>query len=403
MFLEMVVAIAAGIILGSITGLTPGLHINAVSVLIVSFSPFLLAYFSSISLGIVIISMGVTHTFLDTIPSIFLGAPDAETALAVLPGHRMLLAGKGFEAVKLTIIGSLFSLLLSIILMPALIPVIPLIYDVIKPYIGIILILACAYMIYTESTIKKKILGTLLFFLSGILGYVILNFPNLNQPLFPLLSGLFGISLLLVSLSEVNIIPKQRITNSIWIGKKGLVKSIAASVISGSASGFLPGLGSSQAAIIALALVREAGLYTFLIIIGGINTVNFLVSLATFYAIDKARNGAIVAMTEIIPKISIDEVILFMAVALIAGSIASIITLEMTVLFSKLISRINYRKCCLTIIIFVTAGVIYSSSGIGLLVLLVSTTLGIAGQLSGVKKSLMMGCLILPVIIYFLG
>ncbi|HLC65097.1 MAG TPA: tripartite tricarboxylate transporter permease [Candidatus Nanoarchaeia archaeon] len=401
MFFERVIGIASGIFLGIITGLTPGLHMNTVSVLIISFSPYLLDYFSPITLGIIIISMGVTHTFLDTIPSIFLGAPDPDTALAVLPGHRMLLAGKGFEAVKLTLIGSFFSLIGSILVMPLAIPLIPLLYTLIKPYIGIILIFVMAYMIYLENTLRKKITGLILFLLSGILGYIVLNFPNINQPLFPLLSGLFGISLLIVSMSETIIIPKQVISNSIWMGKRGLVKSISASVISGSLAGFLPGLGSSQAAIIALALVRDAGVYTFLVIVGGINTVNFLFSLATFYAIDKARNGAIVAMTEIIPKISLDEVILFMAVALIAGSIATIITLKMTVLFSKLISRIDYRKCCLSIIIFVTASVFYSSSWIGTLILLVSTMVGLIGQLTGVKKSLLMGCLILPVIIYF--
>jgi putative membrane protein len=36
-----------------------------------------------------------------------LGAPDESKALNVLPGHRMLMEGKGFEAVKLNVIGSL--------------------------------------------------------------------------------------------------------------------------------------------------------------------------------------------------------------------------------------------------------------------------------------------------------
>jgi len=39
-------------------------------------------------------------------PSIFLGAPEADTALAVLPGHALLMEGRGEEAVRLSAIGS---------------------------------------------------------------------------------------------------------------------------------------------------------------------------------------------------------------------------------------------------------------------------------------------------------
>ncbi|MFC1768691.1 tripartite tricarboxylate transporter permease [Nanoarchaeota archaeon] len=402
MFLESFLAILVGLILGTCTGLTPGLHINTVSLIIVFSSPFLLNYFSPISIGIIIISLGITHSFLDTIPSIFLGAPDPDTVLAILPGHRLFLEGMGYEAVKLTVIGSFFALILSLIAMPLIIPAIPFLYNIIKPYIGFLLIIVCSYMIYKENTTIKKIKGIILFLISGVLGYIVLNFPNLNQPLFPLLSGLFGISLLLVSLSNKIVLPKQLITNKIWIGKSGLIKSISAAVLSGSLAGFLPGLGSAQAAILALSIVKSAGLYIFLVIVGGINTVNFLFSIATFYSIEKARNGAIVAITKIIPSFSINETILFLTVALIVGSFATFLTLKTTTIFSKLISKINYRKCCLTIIIFITIAVILTSKITGLLVLLTSTSIGLIGQLSGVKKSLMMGCLIIPVIIYFL-
>ncbi|NQU98402.1 tripartite tricarboxylate transporter permease, partial [Candidatus Woesearchaeota archaeon] len=118
MFVEIIVAIILGILSGIITGLTPGIHINLVSLLVLSASPFLTPYFGLISLACFIISMSVTHSFLDPIPSIYLGAPDSDQVLGVLPGHRYLLAGHGYTALKLTVIGSFGALILSIILFP---------------------------------------------------------------------------------------------------------------------------------------------------------------------------------------------------------------------------------------------------------------------------------------------
>ena len=122
MFLEVLIAALLGIIAGIFTGLIPGVHINLVSLLVVSLSVYLLDIFSLPSLGVFIISMAITHTFLDVLPAIFLGAPDADTALGVLPGHKLLLQGMGYEAIKLTVIGSLFSLILALFLFPLFIP-----------------------------------------------------------------------------------------------------------------------------------------------------------------------------------------------------------------------------------------------------------------------------------------
>ena len=72
--------------------------------------------------------MAITHTFTDFLPSIFLGAPDEDTALSTLPGHRFLLKGKGYGAVRLTLIGSFFGLLVALALSPIFIVALPYFY-----------------------------------------------------------------------------------------------------------------------------------------------------------------------------------------------------------------------------------------------------------------------------------
>ncbi len=58
-----------------------------------------------------------------------------------------------------------------------------------------------------------------------------------------MLSGLFGISALIVSLSANTEIPKQSITESIHVSFSGKVKAIGAAVFSGSLTGIMPGKG----------------------------------------------------------------------------------------------------------------------------------------------------------------
>ncbi len=402
MFLEILFAIFCGCCAGIITGLIPGIHINLVSLLLVSLSGYMLGFTSPLALAVFIISMAVTHTFLDPIPSIFLGAPDADQALNVLPGHKLLMQGMGYEAVKLTVIGSLLSLILTLILIPFMLPAVPKIYSFLQPHMGYILIAVVVFMLLKEKGFNGIFWGTFVFLLSGILGIIVLGFPNLTQPLFPMLSGLFGLSVLITSLNDNVEIPKQRITETIKVGKVNKIKAIGAAVFSGSLTGIFPGLGAAQAAIIGMQIVGEIGMYAFMILIGGINTVNFVFSLATFYTLEKARNGAIVAVLEIIKNINLNELIILMCAALIAGGIATFLALKIARVFSKVINMINYRMICISIISLISALAFVFSGFIGLLVLGTSAALGMIAPAVGVKRSNAMGCLLLPVIFYFL-
>ena len=401
MFLEFLIAALLGIIAGIFTGLIPGIHINLVSLLIVSSSVYLLDIFSLPSLGVFIISMAITHTFLDILPAIFLGAPDADTAMGVLPGHKLLLQGMGYEAVKLTVIGSLFSLILALILFPLFIMIIPNVYGTLQPYIGWILLAVVVYMILIEKGMDKKFWAFSIFLMAGILGILVLTMPNLKQPLFPLLSGLFGISMLIVSLSNKVEIPKQYITDTIKIPKFENIRALIAGTFSGSFVSFFPGLGPAQAAILGSQIMGRLGTYSFLILIGSINTVNMVVSLVSLYTINKARNGAVLAIRELLTTIDLNALILFLAAALFTAGIATFLALFLTRVFAKLIVKVNYSMLCIIVISLIAILVFYFSSWLGLLILLVATGIGIVPNIVNVKRSHSMGCLMLPVILFF--
>ncbi|MBU1703977.1 MAG: tripartite tricarboxylate transporter permease, partial [Nanoarchaeota archaeon] len=377
------------------------IHVNLVSVLLYTLSGFLLGFANPLSLAVFIIAMSVTHTFLDSIPSIFLGAPDPDMALSVLPGHRLLLDGKGFEAVKLTVIGSLLALIATVGLIPILLPLVPLIYSTVQPFMGYILLFVVVYMILIEKKLVKIVYSVILFILTGVLGLITINWPNLQQPLFPLLSGLFGTSTLLLSIGQTSKLPKQSCSETIKIKKSITFKAISAAVFSGSLTGIFPGLGAAQASIIGMNLVGDIKDYGFMILIGGINTVNFTFSLATLYALEKARNGAVVVVSQLLSVGRIELVVLLCA-GLIAGGVATYLALGISKVAATLITKINYKVLVISIISLITLLTLVLSGIVGLMILIVSTAAGMIAPLVGVKRSHAMGCLMLPVILFFM-
>jgi len=234
------------------------------------------------------------------------------------------------------------------------------------------------------------------------LGLIVLNIPNLEQPLFPMLSGLFGISMLLTSLFNNVKIPVQRITEHIKVKKSNMMKALGAGTFAGSLTGLFPGLGAAQAAILGSQLTGNIGMYSFMILVGGINTVNFVFSLVTLYTLEKARNGAVLAVMDIVKSIDLNALILFLSAALVAGGAATFLAMSISRLFAKMISKVNYTAICLGVIVFVSVLVLIFSGWLGLFVLIVSTAVGIVPAVKNVGRNHAMGCLLLPVILYFL-
>jgi putative membrane protein len=401
MFLEILIAILLGCIFGIFTGLIPGVHINLISLLVLSVAAYLLEITTPLIIAVFIISMAITHTFLDSIPSIFLGAPDGgDNALSVLPGHKMLLEGRGYEAVMLTLIGSFFALIFAIIISYPVGKLIEFFYPFLQNIMAYILIFASGFLIIRERKSKKWAL--IIFLLSGVLGLSTLNLVHLKNPLFPLLSGLFGTSTLIVSLSDKTKIPKQKITFP-KINKSKLNKTLGSSLIAGSLCSFLPGLGPAQAAIIGSEFYRKITNEYFLVLVGGLNTINMILSFIALHLLDKARNGAIVVISKIMENVGPKELIIFFASSLIAGGIAVFLTIKITKIFSRILEKVNYRKLVVSIIfLIITMVFILSSNFLGLLVLVTSTFMGIIPIKLGIGRNHLMGCLLFPVILYFL-
>ncbi len=400
MIIYLILALLAGIIAGTITGLIPGIHINLVAILLLGASAFFLSYFSPFILVVFIASMAVTHTFLDYLPSIFLGAPDEDTVLSILPGHEMLIKGRAHEAVILTLYGSAAAIILTLILAPAFIFLLPHIYSHITNIMPFILILASVFLFYFEK--KSRPWAIIIFILAGFLGLASLNL-DIKEPLLPLLTGLFGASALITSIIKKQKIPKQKIFKfrKIKIKKKSLLRSLVASLIASPLVSFLPGLGAGQAAVIGSEVTGDLNRKEFLILLGAINTMVAGLAFIALYSISKPRTGAAVAVSKIL-ELTSTHLFIILAAILISGIAAFFLTLYLSKVFSKNISKIKYHKVSLALLIFLAIIVFVFGNWLGLLVFIISTFLGLTCVLLGIRRIHLMGCLLIPTILFYL-
>ena len=143
-----------GIFCGIITGLIPGIHINMVATTIFLFIVQGTFQIDTVFLAIFIVSVGITHTFIDFIPSLFLGVPSEDTVVSMLPGHQLVNQGRGFEALHLCAFGSFGGVFLLIgIFIFAYYILLPM-YEIIFEHIGKLLFGVMIYLIIKEETKK---------------------------------------------------------------------------------------------------------------------------------------------------------------------------------------------------------------------------------------------------------
>ncbi len=275
----------------------------------------------------------------------------------------------------------------------------PNLYLTLKPFIPYILLFVLGFILLTE---RNKIAAVIASALSGTLGIVCLNMlPLPAQNLFPaIFSGLFGMPTLILGLKSKKI-PKQgfHANTDLLLAVKGSFKAAAAGIL----MGMLPGLGSAQASLMVDAVTKRKDEKEILIALGGVNTVVAIISIISLYTINRARSGAAIAISYIISDITIDFLILTMCVAIFSVSFACFLLLHFCRSFIVLLSKIPYQKLIAAILVLITLLVFITSKFVGLFVLATSTSIGLYTILSGVRRSVCMNVLILPLLLFYFG
>ena len=411
--------VALGFALGILSGLTPGLHLNNFASMLLAISPqLILLGLTPFQMASIILSASISQTFFDAIPAIFLGAPDSETALSVLPGQRLMMEGRGIEAVRLSALGSAGSIAFALLLVYPLSWIVSGYYDYLVKYVGIILLAIALMMIKSErgpwiegqgSLVhwKYRLIAGMLFLTSGLLGIFafehegLLSSPlNLEpQVLLPLLSGIFGASSLILSLSAKVQIPRQT-ESRIKVPGPSLIKAVLSGGLGGSLVAWIPGISPSVASI-AARLGSPGTAEEFLVSIAGVNSANALFSLVALYVIDRPRSGAAAAIQQLLTlDQSIMAQMMIMAVVVVLASYLA--TVGTANIAARTISRLNYPWLCIMVLAFLLA-MTYAFTGLyGLFIFFLSTIVGLIAPLAGIHRTHAMGVLMLPLIVMYI-
>jgi len=400
MFLETVLLVFLGVSIGILAGITPGIHINTMIPLLLSLS-FLFP--NPYYIAILIVSVSCTEMFIDYIPSIFIGAPDTDTALSVLPGHRLLFEGRGYEAIKLTVVGGLGALLFGLLTIAFISNIFSFLYEVSRPYMHYIIAIVVVFMVTSEKKSKKILSAVLIISLSGFFGFLTLNSSIMPQEdiLFPVFTGMFGLSGLIISLSERSSIPKQGNDSKLKISKKEMIKSIVLASLAGIMVGFLPAVGISEAATMVQYLGGSGESRSFLITVSGINVANDAFSLISLYLVSNPRSGASVAIQKILTELTFFDTLFLIGVILFAAGIAAMLTLYLGKNIPKFLIKLNYRYLTLFVITFIVVLVFLLTGFFGLLVLFTSTAIGMLCVFLEIRRSHCIGILLIPTILFF--
>jgi putative membrane protein len=399
--IEILLGTLLGVILGTISGIIPGVHANTLAGVLLSLQVPLLAVLGPVTLACALFAALITHTFVDAIPSTFLGIPDADTSLAVLPAHALCLEGNGEEAVRIAALGSACSMVIAVPLSILCFLLLPALQPYFDWWIGILLVVTVGYMVVTSEAPGW---GLAVFIVSGILGMFALRYAFLgwhtlaggSAILMPLLTGLFGISVLLTATRGT--IPVQQY-RGIRMEDRTVVKCSLLGTFAGVAVGWLPGLSNSSAnGVLASLIGYEKDRRAYLLATNAANTANAYIGLAALFALSRMRNGVMVALSELtLPS---------MGELMVAGVLAACAAYGITIWFSRSAHRIgavDSRALNRAVILFVVILSILLTGPFGLVVLVLATALGLVPYLVNVPRMYCMGAIMIPVTLYSFG
>ncbi|MFB6110881.1 MAG: tripartite tricarboxylate transporter permease [Halodesulfurarchaeum sp.] len=387
--------IGAGVVLGTVSGLTPGLHVNTLAILLASIAPQIPA--APHLVGAALLAAGVVHSFLDIVPTLAIGVPDAAMAISALPGHRLVLGGRGREALRLSALGSGGAILTAVVLgLPItwlMIRVAPVLID----HIGVVLTGVALLLVLTEHSTRARFGGVLATLTSGALGVLTLDIETGGllpggDMLLPLLSGLFGVPVLVLAAQGAGIPPQSGTTlalNPRSMGKWSLLGAVSGAVVA-----YVPGVSAAVAAVVAfVGLPGEADDRGFIVTISGVNTANTVFALYALIALGAPRTGVLVAFER--AKLPPNLPLLLVAI-LLAAAVALVLVPTVGDRYLDLVGNLNSMRLSLGVgvLLVLLSGVF--TGPVGVLVLAVASLVGLLPIHFQSRRVHLMGVLFVP-------
>lgn len=390
--------VLGGVGIGTISGLTPGVHVNNLALLLASMATSIAGPPKLV--GAAILAAGVVHSFLDVVPALALGVPDPVMAASALPGHRLVIEGRGREAIRLSALGSGLAVAIAVPLALPVTTVMTGAYPILRNRLPLVLLCTTAFLVLTEPTTRAKVGGVVAFSASAVLGILALPLSpsaplGVGSVLTPLFAGLFGAPVLVDAMGGTGV-PEQAGT-TLTLSRTMILITALAGAFAGAIVGYLPGASSAIAAVLALALVpNRTEVRGFIVASSGVNTANTIFALFALVSLGTPRTGVMVALRETNAPLDLP---MLLVSAGIAGLVGFVLVLLLGDTYLETVGRMDYRRlsvgvlCLLVATSFLFAGFL----GVGLFVC--SAVLGVLPPRLGCRRVHLMGVLMGPLMV----
>jgi len=388
----------AGCALGCCSGLVPGLHANNFAFLLAAAASGLDA--PPLPLGCAMVAAGVVHTFLDVVPSLVLGVPDAAMAAAALPGHTLVVEGRGREAMRLSAIGSGVALAVAVPAAVVFSVGMRVSYPYLREWLPVVLAGVAVSLVLTESTHRRRLAGAVSFVLATALGLVALDAPtdpvvSAGGILAPLFAGLFGVPVLVDALGGAGVPPQD--DARLGLSGRDLTGAAAAGVGGGAAVGYLPGVSAGVAA--ALALPATAGrdpTREYVVATSGANTATAVFALFAYWSFDATRSGVLVALDKAGVPAALPPLLSAVVIAGAVGAVAVVVFGDAAL---RVVGGLPHAPLVATVLAGLALLSVAFAGVFGLVVWLAAAAVGFVPVRLGCRRVHLMGVLLGPLVI----
>jgi len=422
-----------GVVLGTASGLVPGLHANNFALLLAAVAPSVPG--PSVAVTAAMLAAGVVHTFLDAVPALALGVPDASMVATALPGHRLVVAGRGREAVRLSALGSGTAVGLSLVLAVPVTWVMVRAYPTLRAHLSVVLGAVVLVLLVTERSWSARVAGAGSFLAASALGAATLDLspaaPLAGSMLTPLFAGLFGAPVLVEAVGGRGVPPQA--DPRVRLDPRSVATTGVAGTAGGAGVGYLPGVSAAVAAVVVLTAMPgedppaegRAGpmlpggaddedapgpatpaddgptaaqldaARRFVVATSGVNTANTVFALFALVALGTPRTGVLVAADRV------GGVVLPVAVGAVAVAAACGFVLVLSVGdgYLRLVGRADATRLSVGLLALLGLLSFLFAGWVGVAVYGVATLVGLVPPWLGCRRVHLMGVLIGPLIV----
>ncbi len=231
--------------------------------------------------------------------------------------------------------------------------------------------------------------------------------------LFPLFTGLFGLSTMVMSGASLDSLPEQELETTAEMESWRQARAVACGTVAGAAVSWFPGVSGASATVVSRYLAggddgKEDNDREFLVSIGAANAATAIFTLVALFVIMKGRSGAAATAGALLseslsPWEPLGSVPLHLAALLISSVVAAATAYALAVriarFFARKCSNVRYGHLVKAVIALLLTMVFLLTGALGLVVAGAAAVFGILPQVIGVRRVHLMGSLILPAIL----